>query len=272
VLLLILYFYYYYRRHTQKIKKMLGIKIEHYEKKVNHYKTETFAHKQEAEKAKTEKEKLQDLFNKFADQEIVKEIVSQPDLANGEEREITVMFADLCDFTQLCEKIQLSSIREILNEYFESMYLTVKKNHGVVNEYLGDALFVLFNAPNRIANHPLAAIKTALAMKEELKNLNQKLAQKGHKPLEISIGLNTGKAKIGLLGVNRIKYAAIGDTVNTAARLEGEAKHGEILICQETYDLVQREVEVQPLGLIKVKHKEVPLRVYKVLGLKSRVI
>jgi len=130
---------------------------------------------------------------------------------------------------------------------------------------------VVFGAPMTQADHARRAVITALEMQAALQSLNLKRLQRGDDPINIGIGVNTGLAISGNPGsLKRMEFTVIGDTVNTAARLESNAKQGQILIGRRTYEKVQDLIECEALGPIMVKGKTEPVEVWWLKGLKPR--
>ena len=202
--------------------------------------------------------------------EIAKELISKDSSSHyGAKQEITVLFSDIRGFTALAEKTDMWSVQTLLNKYFEHMARAIGKHKGVINKYIGDAIFAIFNAPVKIENHLLAAIAAALEMQKELHLFNEKLSTEGVKPIHMGIGINSGEAIIGSLGSSsRLEYTAIGDTVNLASRLEGEAKDGQILIIEFIYQKIKDKVKAEYVGIFHLKNVEKAVRVYNVVGLK----
>tara|TARA_Y100000310_G_scaffold345113_1_gene461875 strand:- start:2347 stop:4779 length:2433 start_codon:yes stop_codon:yes gene_type:complete len=281
---------YHVKKQGHVIHDLVKGKIEDVEKEVFHHKNVAHEHKKKAEKHKEdskkhqkkaanlgealqketqEKKELKNLFETFVDAEVVKEVVNKQDLTHGEERDVTAMFADIRGFTKLTEKSDVWDIKEMLNASFEEMSQAVKVNKGIVNKFMGDSMFALFNAPNSVEDHTMAALRTALAMRGRLQKINKQLLRKGKSSVKMGIGVNTGKALIGNFGaIQRLEYTAIGDSVNVAARLESSAKGGQVLITEETYSKIKDKIHARYLGPYKVKNKARPLKVYDVIDLK----
>lgn len=219
---------------------------------------------------KKEKQKLRTVLEKSIGPEIAKELISRDSSSHyGAKQEITVLFSDIRGFTALAEKTDMWSVQTLLNKYFEHMARAIGKHKGVINKYMGDAIFAIFNAPVKIEDHLLAAIAAALEMQRELHLFNEKLNKERVKPIHMGIGINSGEAIIGSLGsASRLEYTAIGDTVNLASRLEGEAKDGQILITEFVYQKIKDKVKAEYVGIFHLKNVEKVVRVYNVVGLK----
>lgn len=217
-----------------------------------------------------ERKRITGVFGRYVAPQVVNEI-----LKNGEEglklggtrREITVLFVDIRGFTPMSEKCQPEEVVEILNDYLNLTASSIFKYGGTLDKFIGDATMAIFNAPLDLEDHAFKAVQTAWAMKEGSEVLKKALEERFGRSVQFGVGINTGYAVVGNIGAKfRMDYTAIGDTVNTAARLESNAKPGQILLSQSTYDLVKDRVKVTSLGGIKVKGKEQEIPVYQLDG------
>jgi adenylate cyclase len=217
-----------------------------------------------------EKERIKRAFTRYVARQVADEILKDPEkLALKEERrDVTVLFCDMRGFTPLAEKLPPEEVVHLLNEFYTLAVDTTFKNDGTLDKFLGDAVMCIFGAPIVHADHPLRAVKTALAMQAGVTELTRRRLLDGKAPIAVGIGVSAGEAVAGTVGTeDRMEYTVIGDTVNLAARLEANARPGQILISQRTYERIQNQVEVRPLGVLKVKGKEEQIEVYEVLGL-----
>jgi len=219
-----------------------------------------------------ERKRITGVFGRYVAPQVVNQILSGGEAGlklGGTRRFISVLFVDIRGFTPLSEKLQPEQIVEILNEYLNLTASSIFKFGGTLDKFIGDATMAIFNAPLDLEDHPFMAVQTAWAMKQGADALAQGLLEKFGKTVQFGIGVNTGYAVVGNIGAHfRMDYTAIGDTVNTSARLEANAKPGQILISQATYDLVKDKVEVTSLGGIKVKGKEAEIPIYQLEGIK----
>ena len=222
-----------------------------------------------------ERKHITGVFGKYVAPQVVKKVIEEGEDAlqlGGSRRFVTLLFVDIRGFTPMSEKATPEQVVEILNEYLTLCATSIVNNEGTLDKFIGDATMAIYNAPIQIENHALSAVKTALAMKQGSLALEKKLEERFGRSVKFGIGINTGYAVIGNIGCQfRMDYTAIGDTVNTAARLESNAKPGQILISESTYELVKDDVEVTPLGAIKVKGKETLINIYQVERLKEGV-
>jgi adenylate cyclase len=133
-------------------------------------------------------------------------------------------------------------------------------------------VMAIFGAPIPHRDHPLRAVKTALAMRERFELFNADRARRGLETIGAGIGVSVGEVVAGTVGTeDRMEYTVVGDSVNLAARLESNAKAGQILMSQRTWEKVQDQVDARPLGLIKVKGKEEEVEIYELVGLAEKV-
>jgi adenylate cyclase len=156
----------------------------------------------------------------------------------GEERELTVMFSDVRGFTTFSESHTPHEVVALLNAYFTAIVPVIEAHGGTINQYMGDGIMVLFGAPASCDDHALRAVKAARAMVRKVHELAEQWAKLGFTGMRIGVGINTGKAVVGAIGsARRLDYTAIGDTTNTAARIEAANKDmgTEVLISDATY-------------------------------------
>jgi class 3 adenylate cyclase/tetratricopeptide (TPR) repeat protein len=188
----------------------------------------------------------------------------------GERKNVTVVFADISGFTSMAETHDPEEVSAIINTCHTMLGKIVYKYEGVVDKIIGDGLMALFGIPSR-ENDPERAILASMEMQQGMKELSKKLQEKIGISLGLKIGINTGIVVIGDIGTNlRLDYTVIGDVVNTASRVEGEAESGEILITQQTYQRTSHCFDFQELELIQVRGKKQPIQVHKVVRIKEK--
>ncbi|MCY6484174.1 adenylate/guanylate cyclase domain-containing protein [Clostridium aestuarii] len=214
-----------------------------------------------------ERRRVTNIFGKYVAPQVVDEILKgelKEMQLGGEKREISVLFVDIRGFTPLSEKVQPEQVVEILNEYLTLTSESIFKFRGTLDKFIGDATMAIFNAPLDLEEHPLKAVQAAFEMKKGSEKLRKKLQDKFGISVEFGIGINTGYAVVGNIGSStRMDYTAIGDTVNTSARLESSAKRGQILLSASTYERVKDKIKANYLGEIKVKGKETMISIYE---------
>ncbi len=215
-------------------------------------------------------ELLRQVLNRYVDQEIADVILTDPERhlkLGGETREITVLFADLREFTHFSASHPAPQVVDILNLVFNEMVELVYKNKGTFDKFLGDAIMAFYGAPIRGENDTRRALRTALAMQDCFERLQSEAPDQLLQPLGLGAGIHSGEAIVGNIGSERLMdYTVIGDTVNVARRLQESAKPGEILISEATYQLVP-EAEVEFLGPQYLHGRDSLVDVYALLGL-----
>ena len=225
--------------------------------------------------ARGERRRVMDTFGRFVSAEVRDEIVDMalqdPDLIRpgGRQMEISILFADIRGFTTMSENLSPSEMVDILNQYLDSMEEQVFKHGGTLDKYTGDGMMVLFGAPLEQPDHAQRAVKAALAMQRAAADVSSRRGDVRWKVV-YGIGITTGPAVVGHIGSKRrLDYTAVGDTVNLAARLEGVAPPGAILISRPTFEAVKDIALVEELEPKKIKGKAEPVAVYRVLGLQD---
>ena len=154
----------------------------------------------------------------------------------------------------------------MLQEYQTAMGRVASDHHGFIEQFSGDAILVLLNDPVPLPNHAEQAVRMAITMRDQIEQLKRKWGKQAF-DLGAGIGVATGYATLGLIGSEKRKdYAAIGAVTNLAARLCGEAKHGQILISERVMHLVQGSVSTEPLGSLLLKGFHKPVMAYNVSG------
>ena len=204
-------------------------------------------------------------FEHYLDPRQVKRLQKNPELLKlgGEKRYATFLFTDVRGFTSLSESVEPEQVTYIMNKALTAQQSAVQKYEGMVDKYIGDAMMAIFNAPIDLDKHEDKAIECALEIQKNMIELNRELVEEGLPSIAIGIGINSGDAIIGNMGSDqRFDYTAIGDAVNTAARLESSTKEvGEdLIIGQNTKQ--KSKFELKLLKPIKVKGKAKALEIY----------
>ena len=218
-----------------------------------------------------EKKRIKSIFQRYVSSQVVEELLMSPDRAvlGGRRREITVLFADIRNFTGMASRMAPEEVVGILNEFFTMITELIFRYNGTLDKYIGDAVMAIYGAPIEEENHAEKALETALEMQKGMGLLEKKFLERGIKPIKIGIGITTGEAVIGNIGsLRRMEYTAIGDSVNLAARLEELAKPDQILISEKTYQMVKGIVDTKVLEPMTIRGKDELVQVYEVLGVK----
>lgn len=187
---------------------------------------------------------------------------------SAEEREVTILFADIVGFTPFSERCEPAKIAELLNEYFSEMTDVIFKHEGTLDKYIGDAIMAVFGAPNTMEDHAFRAVSTGLEMLERLEKVNANRSEEYK--FRIRIGINTGRAVAGDIGsIKRMEYTVLGNTVNMASRIESSAcKALQVVVGEPTFRAVEDKVQAEDLGQIQLKGISEKVNVYRIHALK----
>jgi class 3 adenylate cyclase len=187
--------------------------------------------------------------------------------ADGERKQVTVLFCDLVGSTSIAERLDPEEYRELIDRYLERVFPEVYRYGGIVNTLVGDGLMALFGAPVAHEDDPRRALRAALAIRDTLANLADTIRSESGIELKVRIGIHTGPVVVGTVGNSfKMDYTAIGDTTNLAARLQTAAQPGSILMSDATYRLVRGLFVVEPTGPLDVRGKSEPVVAYEVLA------
>src|SRR5215813_10959684 len=215
------------------------------------------------------KRRLRDALGRYVSPEVAARVECNPRDLDGERRQVSILFTDLRGFTTLSERMAPEQMAARLTEYFDAMTSAIFVRRGMVNDFIGDAILAVFGAPLDDPAHARHAVQSALAMIETLDTLNRRWSTEGLPPLRMGVGIHTGEVFAGNVGrAGKVKYAVVGDTVNLASRVEGLNKDlgTTMLVTESTYHAAGLDLEVKDRGLVSVKGREEPVRVYEVLG------
>jgi adenylate cyclase len=216
-----------------------------------------------------EKRWIRETWERYVSPHVVAALIRDPSrlALGGEKREITVLFCDIRGFTSWSEKLAPEELVPLLNEYLSALTEVILAEDGVLDKYIGDAIMAFWGAPLDQPDHALRALNAARKMVERLDALNSDWASRGIAPLKNGVGIATGMAVVGNIGsLKRLDYTVIGDTVNTASRLESATKElgAGIVFSETTAEKAKAMLPIKPLGEIMVKGKEKPVKVYTV--------
>jgi class 3 adenylate cyclase len=213
-------------------------------------------------------------FSKYVPDKVVKQLISQGKDAKigGEKEHVTILFSDIEGFTSISENNDTQEVVTALNEYFDIYVHCLEENGATVDKFIGDAVMTFWNAPNKVDNHEFVAVKTAMEIVKEIDVLNQKWKSEGKKFIfKTRIGINSGEVIVGNIGsTNRINYTVTGDPVNLASRLEMANKqyNTKILVGENVYNKTKESIDYNYIDTVKVKGKEVYVKVYQPVKLK----
>jgi adenylate cyclase len=215
----------------------------------------------------SDKRFVKELFGRYISPQIAREIVSRADAGDlrlgGEQREVSVLFADIRNFTRISEQLSPEATVKMLNTYLSVVTDAVIRHDGIVNKFGGDNIMAVWNAPQSQPEHALLAVKAAWEAQQKIVELQQ--SDSRLLPVQFGIGINTGIALAGNIGsVGRTEYTVIGDSINVASRICGSAPGGEVWIGAETYNQTKDYIETEELEAQQLKGKAAPIEVYRV--------
>jgi class 3 adenylate cyclase len=226
-----------------------------------------------------ERARLRRMFGQYVSDDVVEKLLAtgkHPSLG-GESKTVTVLFSDIRNFTSISEKLEPPEVVEMLNTYFSRVCEQVFREGGTVDKFIGDAIMAVFGSPVEYPDHAARAIRTAVAMAEEAKRFREwmaaRFAGKDLPEFNIGVGLHTGEAVLGNVGSpKRMEFTAIGDTVNTASRLEGKTKETQctVLASADTVKAAGAGVRTGKTAVLNVKGKDEPVEVYEILGFEKQ--
>lgn len=222
----------------------------------------------------SQRERVLGALARFVPATVIERVVDEDPqaLLRGQRRVVSVLFADLRDFTVKSEQMPPEQTVELLNRFFLLVQETIFEFEGTLDKYMGDGLMAFWNAPLDQPDHALAAVRTAVHLQRRIGYNRAEWEFYGMPELSVGIGISTGEAVVGYVGTGeRMQYTAIGAHVNLAARLEALTKEvgARILISAATWDQVAPAVEVRPLGAHEVRGFSTPIAIYEVLDLRG---
>ena len=222
------------------------------------------------------KQAIKRVFGHYVPPELVEEMsedASQSFAMEGESREMTVLFSDVCGFTTISEKLPAREVRQLINDFLTPMTGVIHEHRGTIDKYIGDAIMAFWGAPLRDPAHASHAVDAALGMYAQLPALNQAFRERGWPELDIGIGLSTGEMTVGNMGsAFRMAYTVMGDAVNVGARLEALTRRYQrpILVSPATVAAAQEHV-FREVDRVQVKGREEAVTVYEPLGRRAKL-
>ncbi len=213
---------------------------------------------------------IRETFGRYVTPEVVEEILTKPESRSlgGKRETVTILMSDLRGFTRLSEEHDPEEVVRLLNRYLGRMSDVILRYHGLIDEFIGDAIMVIFGAPTKREDDPMRAVACGLAMQNELARLNREIMEEGWPTLEMGIGINTGPVIVGNIGsAKRVKYGIVGAAVNTTSRIESNSIGGQVLIGESTYLLTGETVLVEDPRTVMMKGIHRPLVFYPVVSM-----
>ena len=215
-------------------------------------------------------DKLKSTFKKYVSKQIVDQLLENDEMLNlgGQEQEATILFSDIRGFTSMSETMAPNEVVETLNDYFNLMIEIIFKYNGTLDKIIGDALMVIYGAPNATPQDTENAVLTAIEMQEKLIQFNQDRIINLKQPIKIGIGINRGKVISGNIGSKQqMNFTVIGDSVNLASRLCSVAASDEIIVSDAVWKKVKhlKSFKSKKLNPVKVKGKVKPIEIKEIL-------
>ena len=213
---------------------------------------------------------LKRMFGRYLSTEVMNSLIEDPSSLElgGERRSVTIMMSDLRGFTALSERLEPEQVVQMLNAYFEVMVEVISKYNGTINEIIGDALLIIFGAPQEMSDRGQRAIACAIEMQNRMVEVNERNRAQGLPDLNMGIGLNETEVIVGNIGsATRSKYAAVGSGVNMTSRIESYTVGGQILISESVRQEVGEVLRIDAQRDVLPKGAETPLRIYEVGGI-----
>jgi adenylate cyclase len=215
-------------------------------------------------------ELIKKMFGRYLSTEVMNSLLEDPSALElgGEKRKVTIMMTDLRGFTALSERLKPEQVVQMLNSYFEVMVEVILQYSGTINEIIGDALLVIFGAPQEMADRAQRAIACAIEMQNAMGKVNENNRARGLPELEMGIGVNETEVIVGNIGSSkRSKYAVVGSGVNMTSRIESYTVGGQILISESVRQKVGEVLRIDSKREVTPKGAEVPLTIYEVGGI-----
>ncbi|HET8816869.1 MAG TPA: adenylate/guanylate cyclase domain-containing protein [Pseudidiomarina sp.] len=211
-------------------------------------------------------------FGLYVPPELVADIVAAPNAQDltGQEKQLTVLFSDVRNFTSFAETIPPAQLTAVMNQLLSPVTRAIHEHRGTIDKYMGDAVMAFWGAPLPDAKHALHAVQGAVAMQRALRKTNHEFAAQNLPELAMGIGIHTGIMNVGNMGSDfRMAYTVLGDNVNLGSRIEGLTKNygADILISDDTLEAlgVEHELCIRPVDLVRVKGRETPVMLHEVV-------
>ena len=202
----------------------------------------------------------------YTPKHLADKILTHRSSLEGERKIVTVLFADVANYTAMSEKLDPEEVHQIMDGAFNILMDEIHKFEGTINQFTGDGVMALFGAPVAHENHAQRACHAALAIQNAINGYGEKIKNTTGVDFKMRVGINSGPVIVGAIGDDlRMDYTAVGDTTNLAARMESEAKPGRILVSADTHRAIERYFNFKDIGALKVKGKESPQKAYELL-------
>ncbi|GAG37333.1 unnamed protein product, partial [marine sediment metagenome] len=184
----------------------------------------------------------------------------------GERKLVTVLFADVANYTSISEKLDPEEVHQIMDGCFKVLMDEIHRYEGTIDKFTGDGVMAIFGAPVAHEDHAQRACYAALAIQGAIKEYGEKIEKECGVEFKMRVGLNSGPVIVGSVGNDlRMDYTAIGDTTNLASRMESMTKPGTVLVSANTHKMAADYFKFKPLGKVEVKGKEEPVEAYQLI-------
>lgn len=213
---------------------------------------------------------IKKMFGRYLSTEVMNSLLEDPTALElgGEKRMVTIMMTDLRGFSELSERISPEQVVQMLNAYFEVMVDIILKHHGTINEIIGDALLVIFGAPQEMEDRTQRAVACAIDMQNAMAEVNDINRRKRLPDLEMGIGINETEVIVGNIGSNkRSKYAVVGSGVNLTSRIESYSVGGQILVSETVKQKIGHQLRIDTQVEVNPKGSRDAIRIYDVSGI-----
>jgi len=212
---------------------------------------------------------IEDAFKRYVSHQVADEILKDPDVfaksLKGTKKRITAFFGDIRGFTPISEQLPPEEVVAFLNFYLTEMTTIIFANEGTIDKFMGDCIMAVFGAPVEHSDDVYKAVKSGVEIQKRIEEMNKQRVTEGKQDIHVGIGINYGEAVVGNIGsTQRLEYTVIGDSVNTAARLQTVAKGGEIVVSDSVYREVKDHFDFIHMEPVKVKGKARSLKVWKI--------
>lgn len=252
------------------IKMNFNALLKKLEQEQTKFHTVTVGLLNESRKDSHEYERRLKALSPYVDQRVIHQIINNTYEGRrelrSEHRRVSVLFVDICSFTQTSEELTPEAVVAMLNEFFDIAVGIIYQHNGIVDKFIGDALMAIFGLTTPIYQVSVDAISAALELQEATQILMCKWEKEGKRTFRIRVGINTGPVIAGDIGSrDRMDYTVIGDTVNVASRMVDHAMPGKVLISGETYSSCKPYFKVQPKGKIQVKNRTQAVEAFTII-------
>ena len=202
----------------------------------------------------------------YTPKHLADKILTTRSAMEGERKLVTVLFADVANYTSLSEKLDPEEVHQIMDGCFKILLDEMHRFEGTINQFTGDGVMALFGAPVAHEDHAQRACHAALDIQDAMKSFGEKIRNDCGVEFRMRIGINSGPVIVGAIGDDlRMDYTAIGDTTNLASRMENAARPGSTLVSRDTYRLVRDYFSFKSMGRIEVKGKEAPQEAFELI-------